>query len=703
MTPTSDELVITPGGPRAADLVHKVPPDGIVDARRTFAPPHLLPAQQARVQRLLATGDYAITPGGVRPKSMIHLVKPGEVVRQDKDRFKRFDMERKLFIEPPPVLVDMPELPGLGSGWITYASYVEPAANVITEMRTTWTVPPEPTREDGQLIYIFNGMQDSPVTHILQPVLQWGRSPAGGGNSWAVASWFVGSGGDAFKTDPIVQVNPGDVLTGVMKLLTNHDGNFFYYICYFDGLPGTQLGLNSLSQMVNPVQTLECYTIQECRDYPNALLTSMHSIDVRTKDGSLAPNFAAANSVTDCGQHATVVSNAAGAGQVDLYYAQQITVPTPTVVTSLSRMRDQIDLFVVGTDGSVDSTFWNPQGGWFNRWFALIDPRFGDRFTVPPQSEVSVLSRAADHLDLFTVGRDNAVYSTYWDGNWPNNWFRLADENFGDRFTVPAKTPVSALARRSDQIDLFVVGFDGSIFSTFWNAQSGWFNHWFRLGDPNFGDGFTIPPGSPISSLARMREQIDLFVAGRDGGVYSTFWNPATGWFGHWFRLEDARFGDHFTIPPGAPVTSLARMPNQIDLFVAGRDGGIYSTFWNSDHGWFNQWFRLGDANFGDGFTIPAGAPVSAIARMPNQIDLFVAGRDGGIYSTFWNSDHGWFNHWFRLGDPNFGDGFTVPPGSRVTAQARDPNIIDLFVVGRDGGIYSTYWNGNWPNTWFRL
>ena len=707
MTARDEDLVVTPGGPRPPDRVHAVTPGAIVDATRakTFARTRLLRPDLARIQRLLATGEYAITPGGIRPKSMIHLVEPGQVVRPDGGRFKKFDMTAQRFIEPPPLAAAEPQLPGLGSGWITYASYVEPATNVITEMRTTWTVPPEPTREDGQLIYIFNGMQDSPVTHILQPVLQWGKSPAGGGNSWAVASWFVGSGGDVFRTDPIVQVNPGDVLTGLMKLLDHPSGGFFFYICEFVGIPGTNLGLNTFNQMVNPVQSLECYSIQECRDYPATLLTSMHSIDIRTKTGALTPAFSAVDSVTDCGQHTIVVSNAASNAQVDLYYTRQFTLPTPSRVTSISRFRDQIDLFAVGPDGSVDTTFWNPQGGWFGRWFRLIDPGFADQFTVPPQSEISVLSRAPDHLDLFTVGRDSAVYSTYWDGNWPNDWFRLGDANFADGFKVPIRTPVSALSRASEIIDLFVSGFDGGVYSTFWTAQGGWFDHWFRLADPNFGDHFTIPPGAPVSSIARFRDQIDLFVAGRDGGVYSTFWNAATGWFGHWFRLGDVNFGDQFTVPPGTEISSLTRMQGQIDLFASGRDGGVYSTFWNSDHGWFNHWFRLEDPNFGDRFTIPPGAPISSFARMENQIDLFVAGRDGGVYSTFWNPVAGWFGHWFRLGDDHFADDFTVPPGSRVTAQARDPNIIDLFVTGRDGVVYSTFWTGEhgWSGRWFRL
>jgi len=547
-------------------------------------------------KQLLATGDFTVTPGGVRPKSMVHEVQPGEIVDLAGATFKRFDLATRKFIEPSQIEADVramaAELPALGSGWITFAAYVESSANVIDFMTTTWTVPPAPTKSDGQLIYLFNGLQDSPVTHILQPVLQWGVSPDGGGAKWSVASWFVDSSNNAFKT-PLVDVNPGDTLTGVMRM-TSSSGGKFNYTCEFTGISGTKLTVNNTNQLVMPVETLECYSLSDCRDYPNALMTSMRAISVNTSTGALTTNFAVTNAITDCGQHTVVNSNTAGSGEVDLFYTNQFSVIAPSPVSSANRQRDQIDLFAVGTDGGVYSTFWNT-GGWLNRWFRLTDPNFFDQFTIPPQSEVNVLSRFATHLDLFVVGRDSAVYSTFWDGNtgWNPHWFRLGDTNFADGFKVPIKAPISSLCRFTGHIDLFVSGFDGGVYSTFWDQSSGWFNHWFRLADTNFGDHFTIPPGAPVTSLCRFPQHIDLFVSGRDGGIYSTFWDQSSGWFNHWFRLADTNFGDHFTVPPGSKISAMSRFQDHIDLFVVGRDGGIYSTFWDANGGWLNHWFRV--------------------------------------------------------------------------------------------------------------
>ena len=48
-------------------------------------------------------------------------------------------------------------------------------------------------------------------SNIRQPVLQWGTSPAGGGNSWGIASW---SCGPQCVHSKLVAVNAGDSITG---------------------------------------------------------------------------------------------------------------------------------------------------------------------------------------------------------------------------------------------------------------------------------------------------------------------------------------------------------------------------------------------------------------------------------------------------------------------------------------------------------
>jgi len=72
-------------------------------------------------------------------------------------------------------------------------------------------------------------------------------------------------------------------------------------------------------------------------------------------------------------------------------------------------------------------------------------------------------------------------------------------------------------------------------------------------------------------------------------------------------------------------------------------DRGVYSTYWDANGGWLHSWFRL------DGFGMPPGAPVSSLLRSPDHIDLFAVGLDGGVYSTYWDANGGWLHSWFRI------------------------------------------------------
>ena len=87
-------------------------------------------------------------------------------------------------------------VPAFGSGWITYASWTNNTGSPISLFSTNWVVPPDPSTQSGQTIFLFNGIQNS--SNIYQPVLQWGGLLLGG-NYWTVASWYVdGQGGPAF-------------------------------------------------------------------------------------------------------------------------------------------------------------------------------------------------------------------------------------------------------------------------------------------------------------------------------------------------------------------------------------------------------------------------------------------------------------------------------------------------------------------------
>jgi hypothetical protein len=208
--------------------------------------------------------------------------------------------------------------PALGEGWITYTSWSNDTGTPVSRFTTTWTVPPAPKTHNGQTIFLFNGIQNS--TMIYQPVLQWGPSAAGGGERWSVASWYAdGQGGQAFYSS-LVDVNEGDVLTGVMAL-THSDKSGFDYDCRFTGVANTDLTIQDVEELTWCIETLEAYKVTRESDYPNTPKTAMASVGLDT--GGTHPSFvwSVHDDVTDTGQHTIVINEqVTGAGEVDIWY-----------------------------------------------------------------------------------------------------------------------------------------------------------------------------------------------------------------------------------------------------------------------------------------------------------------------------------------------------------------------------------------------
>jgi hypothetical protein len=329
-----EDLVIAPGGPRSKDRLHPVGPG--MSVRRledgSYAiVPEVTQNQPERSQ--IVTEELVITPGGFRPRSMVHKIELGHYLDTSQDRLREFDRASNTLIEDHGPLVHRPAgrplmpanvtrepgpAPALGTGWITYASWTNNTGKTITFFKTTWVVPPAPATQSGQVIFLFSGIQNS--TMIYQPVLQWGSSAAGGGNSWAVASWYAdGQGGHSFYSQ-LVPVNTGDVLVGLMTL-TGQSGGLFSYNCQFVGLSGPSLPIQNVQELTWCIETLEAYGLTKCSDYPAVLKTPMSLIEIQTGGAEAALNWQATNAITDCGQHAVVVSDASPGGDVDLYFS----------------------------------------------------------------------------------------------------------------------------------------------------------------------------------------------------------------------------------------------------------------------------------------------------------------------------------------------------------------------------------------------
>ena len=142
----------------------------------------------------------------------------------------------------------------------------------------------------------------------------------------------------------------------------------------------------------------------------------------------------------------------------------------------------------------------------------------------------------------------------------------------------------------------------------------------------------------------------------------------------------------------GAPVTAVVRGPDKLDIFVVGTDNHVYTAAWRPDSGGWQGWWRIGD------ISVPHRTPVHAVSRSADKLDIFVTDVSGRVMSAAWEPafTDGWHGWWHI-------NGGLGAPGAPVTAVVRGPNKLDIFVVGTDGRAYTAAWrpdSGGWQGWW---
>ncbi len=604
--------------------------------------------------------DLVITPGGLRPRSMVHLLQPGQHVSVKDGRVRVIETATGNVVKdlgesakpedgegPPPQRASrvVPSLPDVG--WIENAQWRNAGANPIVYFSTNWVVPPAPTSNDNQVVFLFNGMQPDSGAHIIQPVLQWGPSAAGGGAYWSISNWYADGQGGASVVAPVVKVDPGTILQGVMTC-TGSSSSGYNYTCKFIGYSAVDLTQTDAEEMTWAYETLECYgpynsttktfnPLSQCSDYPNTPFTSMYAIEIKmgtpgTSGADADIAWFAVTSYKDCGQVCDIVNNASPGGEVVLYYRSHpwflpnnaVKMQVGAAVSALWRSNDtHLDLFATGNDGAVWSNWWEGAHGW-QSWFLV-----NNAVKMQPGATVTALWRSNDtHLDLFVTGNDGAVWSTWWEAahGW-QPWFLV-----NNAVKMQKGATVTALWRSNDtHLDLFVTGTDGAVWSTWWEAAHGW-QPWFLV-----NNAVKMQVGATVTALWRSNDtHLDLFATGNDGAVWSNWWEAAHGWQS-WFLVNNA-----VKMKPGATVTALWRSNDtHLDLFSTGTDGIVWSTWWEAAPGW-QQWFPIWNPVWNN-VKMEPGVVVAGLWRSNDtHLDLFATGTDGAVWSIWWEAASGW-------------------------------------------------------------
>src|ERR1700733_5661871 len=102
---------------------------------------------------------------------------------------------------------------------------------------------------------------------------------------------------------------------------------------------------------------------------------------------------------------------------------------------------------------------------------------------------------------------------------------------------VPPCSTVAAVSRSTDKLDVFVTGIDGRVYTAAWEPSDGG-NGW-RGWQPVWH--VKAPPGSPVGAVSRSTNKMDVFVTGADGKVWTAAWAPSDDGKGFrgWWKVGD--------------------------------------------------------------------------------------------------------------------------------------------------------------------
>ena len=261
-----------------------------------------------------------LTPFGYRNSANVHRVPEGyELISMPDTHIRMHNPTTGDHVDFPKPLIAQEQTPIFSeNGWITFASWYNYARSPIAYFVTDWNVPPPPSSYTGQTLFLFNSIEPARGKAILQPVLQYGPSAAGGGEWWAITSWYV-VGNQAYYAG-IYDVTPGTFLGGQIRLLGHHN-NHYSYSADFYGYRGTTLKVTGIPKLVWATETLEVYGVTACSEFPNTAYSQMSAIQMFLQDGTVPSVSWSINNVnTDCNAQTTIVVDSANQGIVDIYY-----------------------------------------------------------------------------------------------------------------------------------------------------------------------------------------------------------------------------------------------------------------------------------------------------------------------------------------------------------------------------------------------
>jgi Astacin (Peptidase family M12A) len=311
---------------------------------------------------------------------------------------------------------------------------------------------------------------------------------------------------------------------------------------------------------------------------------------------------------------------------------------------------------------------------------ALTQPSAGDasgvRYMygiVPNRTPIAALRRNSNHMELWVVGDDSVVRGAWFDGAW-QTWYQF----FGRTF--PQRGHLAALGRHSGHMELFGIGTDAQLHGIWWDGQ---WHEWYTLGAPaipGLPPGTSaLTPGAPLAVRSRFNDHMEVWIVGADRQVHGIWWDGST-WQG-WYTLAGALF------PPGAPLAVHTRNDDHMEIWGIDETGTLRGNWWD---GSWHSWYALPTPVAS--FNLRPGGHLAVLGRNDDHMEIWSIGGDDRLHGIWW--DGNWQN-WYTLNGP-----VSFPPGAPLVALSRNDDHMEVWAVTDSDRLQGIWWDGNWQS-WY--
>jgi hypothetical protein len=225
---------------------------------------------------------------------------------------------------------------------------------------------------------------------------------------------------------------------------------------------------------------------------------------------------------------------------------------------------------------------------------------------------------------------------------------------------------------------------DGQVWGRWWDG-SNW-QPWFPL--PHTGARF--PVGAQLAVHSRHSDHMELWCIDQDATLRGNWWNH--GFQSNWYSLPTPPSNGPSRLRAGGGTAVLGRNDDHMELWSVATDGRMNGIWWD---GTWRPWYNL------SGPTFPAGAPVTALSRHSDHMEVYcITGASGGgfaadrLVGVFWDGN---WQPYHQI------DALPMSRNSPLAALSRAENHLELWCVGSAGsapddmGVQGVWFDGgNW-------